>query len=82
MLRPQPRDLNLTSDKCQMTHILEAQEFPAYGSSFPWDMSFVTRQPRGDKMGTGQDSPLFPTQCLPPRDDTQDKMWKGSSSLR
>lgn len=42
VLRSHPRDPNFTSYKCQMAYILEAQEFLAYGSFSPWDMSFVT----------------------------------------
>lgn len=45
VLGPHPRDLNFTSYKCQMAYIREVQEFPAYGSFSPWDMSFVTGQP-------------------------------------
>lgn len=56
MLGSHPRDLNFTSYKCQMAYVLEAQEFPAYGSFSPWDVSFVTGQPGWDKMGTGQNS--------------------------
>lgn len=77
MLGSHPRDLNFTSYKCQMAYVLEAQEFPAYGSFSPWDVSFVTGQPGWDKMGTGQNSsPPAPTQCHPPRCETQDQLWQ------
>lgn len=86
VLGSRPRDLNFTSYKCQMVYILEAPEFPACGSFSPWDMSFVTKQPRWDKMGTGQNSPPplppVPIECHPARHETQEKMWKDSSSLQ
>lgn len=70
VLGSRPRDLNFTSYKCQMVYILEAPEFPACGSFSPWDMSFVTKQPRWDKMGTGQNSPpprpLSPSSAILP----------------